>query len=145
MPSSAELFRRIHTRLLFALVALVVTGVLLSGNAQAQQEGSDTQGHLLFSRHCATCHGDTAKGDGVMASVMRIVPADLTQLAKNAGGEFPSREVYKSIDGQEKVAGHGSREMPVWGKALRLTGDLTEDEIKAQILSIVDYLQSIQE
>ena len=145
MPRQSEQFRQTQTRLLFWLAVIAVVGMLFSGNVLAQQEDVVARGHLLFSWHCASCHGDTGKGNGVMARVMTIVPADLTQLRNKAGGEFLFWDVYKAIDGREKVAGHGAREMPVWGTALRRTGDLTEDEIRGQILSLVHYLQSIQE
>ena len=143
MPRQAEHLPQLSPLLYPAVIAAVV--VIFSGNASAQQEDVAARGHLLFSWHCATCHGDSGKGDGVMTKVMKVAPADLTQLRNKAGGEFPFWAVYRAIDGREKVAGHGSREMPIWGNALRWTEDMTEDEVRGKILALVHYLQSIQD
>jgi hypothetical protein len=40
---------------------------------------------------------------------------DLTTLAKRNRKKFPAERVRKVIVGDEILASHGSREMPVWG------------------------------
>jgi hypothetical protein len=37
-------------------------------------------------------------------------------LAQENQGVFPYRRVYEIIDGTSQVAGHGTRDMPVWGE-----------------------------
>jgi hypothetical protein len=46
---------------------------------------------------------------------LRRPPRDLTTLARRRGGRFDERYVIAVIDGQQLVAEHGPRDMPVWG------------------------------
>jgi hypothetical protein len=47
---------------------------------------------------------------------LKAKPADLTALARNNGGKFPTERVQKLISSTDpSVQSHGSREMPVWG------------------------------
>lgn len=137
MRRHPEPFR--HMKLLFCLAVIVV-----GGQARAQQEDVVKRGHLLFSWYCATCHGDTAKGNGIMTKVMKIVPADLTQLSSKAGGEFPFWRVYRSVDGRLELPGHETREMPIWGFVFRKSRWDTETQIRDRILDLVYYIESIQ-
>ena len=103
-------------------------------------------GHDLFRTYCASCHGQTGAGDGPIASAMRRKPANLRQIAKRNGGEYPSELVYRVIDGRQPVRGHGGPDMPVWGDAFaRATDAPDEATIKLKIQALVAYLQSIQE
>lgn len=117
-----------------------------STSAQAQQPSAQvTPGSALFQTYCASCHGSTARGDGPLASAMNRKPANLTEIAKRNGGEFPSDLVFRTIDGRQPVRGHGGPDMPVWGDAFsrsREAGDA--DRVKNVIQSLVDYLGSIQ-
>ena len=52
--------------------------------------------------------------------------------------------VRRIIDGRE-VEAHGDREMPVWGDAFKaLRGGRSEEDVRARIAAILDYLASIQ-
>lgn len=85
-------------------------------------------------------------GDGPLASSMRRKPANLTQIAKRNGGQYPSELVYRVIDGRQPVRGHGGPDMPVWGDAFaRTTEAADEASVKLKIQALVAYLQSIQE
>jgi hypothetical protein len=42
-------------------------------------------------------------------------PTDLTQLAQNNNGTFPTARVTRILDGSEAIAAHGSAQKPVWG------------------------------
>jgi hypothetical protein len=71
--------------------------------------------------------------------------ANLTEIAKRNGGEFPSDMVFRTIDGRQPVRGHGGPDMPVWGDAFeksREAGD--QARVTSVIQSLVDYLESIQ-
>ena len=89
----------------------IVATVLITGNAQAQDVSA---GADLFRKYCATCHGTEASGQGPMAGVLIIKPADLTALSRENGGEFPVARVVARIDGREPLVSHGSP-MPVYG------------------------------
>jgi mono/diheme cytochrome c family protein len=104
-----------------------------------------TPGGEVFRTYCATCHGTSARGDGPLAASMKRKPANLTEIAKRNGGEFPTELVFKTIDGRQPVRGHGGPDMPVWGDAFsrsREAGD--QERVKAVIQSLVEYLGSIQ-
>lgn len=124
---------------------------LLSGHLVAQSQaiglsqGALTVGRDLFLTHCATCHGEDARGDGPAAASLRVAPGDLTQFARRNGGLFPSAKIYRVIEGRD-VGAHGSVEMPVWGRVFRVTpSESTDAEVRARIEAIVRYLESIQE
>lgn len=50
-----------------------------------------------------------------MAAAMKIPPADLTQIGKRRGGQFPYDEVRNIIAGLKLESVHDPRAMPVWG------------------------------
>src|ERR1700758_999190 len=82
--------------------------------ATAQAEDFDA-GKWEFQSSCASCHGTDGKGKGPVSEALKVPPPDLTMLAKNNNGVFPTNAVYETIDGLQRMAAHGSREMPIWG------------------------------
>jgi hypothetical protein len=84
-----------------------------------------------------------------MASFIRIGVPDLTRIAYRCGGEFPSEEVRRAIDGRLARAAHGSREMPVWGWQLHNVSNTDEAgeqaRIDATIHRLVEHVRSIQQ
>ena len=132
--------------------AVVLAGLTLGGPASAQdpEDFIDSVGAREFERSCATCHGESAKGDGPMAALLTVKPADLTQLAKQNGGEFPLVDIVRIIDGRNGLRGHGSA-MPVWGDRFAMDaeqqfGVYDQDAIvRGRILELAFYLQLIQE
>jgi hypothetical protein len=132
-------FRRIYV-----LVFLMVIG---HGHLVMAQH-SETMGRQLYKRYCSACHGMDGKGQGPVASDLRTPPADLTQIAKRRGGEFPVGEIAAIIDGRTEVRGHGSRAMPVWGERFSEQvggGSLGEEVVRGNLLVLMQYLQSIQQ
>ena len=132
--------------MLSAWILLVI--LVCASSAVVPQEtitGSDE-----YRISCASCHGVGGKGDGQMASILTLKPADLTTLTKKNQGEFPETRVYGIIDGREAFYGHGDRAMPVWGirylleHALRYGGDSSEQVVRARITKLVNYIRSIQ-
>ena len=93
----------------------VFTMALLAGAApaSAQQMG---YGQAEFLNSCAMCHGPEGRGDGEYAINLSTKPADLTQLARKNGGEFPFAKVFGIIDGRYIVEGHDERNMPRWNR-----------------------------
>lgn len=96
-------------------IAVLTTplAALLSVASPALAQDAEV-GELLFQRHCATCHGLEARGDGPMSGVMVIKPTNLTELAIGNDGNFPLERVVKRIDGRDPLVSHGSP-MPVYG------------------------------
>jgi mono/diheme cytochrome c family protein len=101
------------------------------------------EGPDLFRAYCASCHGADAKGSGPAASALKAKVPDLTLLAKNHGGEFPSAHVVKFIAGDQVPPSHGSREMPVWGPFLhQIEADVDLGYVRMD--NLLAYLKSIQ-
>jgi mono/diheme cytochrome c family protein len=131
--------------LIVGTVAVLFCGP--AGVATAQ-EVVLTSGQLEYQQYCASCHGHDGKGKGAMADLLRAVPADLTQLKKKNGGQFPFWRIYGNIDGREEVMAHGTRTMPVWGAHFLTEAGgqpLDEQRVIGRILALVYYLESIQE
>jgi len=87
------------------------------------------------------------RGDGYLVENLRVRPTDLTRIAESNGGVFPADRVRASIDGREQIAGHGQREMPVWGDVLVWTEQDTAErqaQVKTKIGELVEFVRSIQ-
>lgn len=102
-------------------------------------------GQDLFSFYCATCHGRDAKGNGPIAPVLKVPPADLTLLRRQSGGTFPRERVIGFIAGGGPTlkGAHGSNEMPVWGPIF-MQLDPSDRMTTIRIENVVQYLESIQ-
>jgi mono/diheme cytochrome c family protein len=124
--------------------------ILLGAQSATLAHGTDLK-TAEFHTACASCHGEDGKGPGFVARVFRGVKApDLTLLAKNNGGEFPTLRIYQMIDGRTVVPAHGHRQMPVWGDRYTVdeaarTAYGTEPAVRARIQDLVEYLKSIQQ
>jgi mono/diheme cytochrome c family protein len=131
---------------------LVLGAALLLASQFAQSQAKVDPGKLEYEAHCAVCHGVTGKGDGPYGLYLTRRPSDLTVLAKNNGGALPVLQVYELIDGTREVGAHGTRTMPVWGRAYRLeAGEYyfgapydPEPYVRMRILALVDYINRIQ-
>lgn len=135
------------------LAAIAIGAITAAGPShQAPSNGQDQQfvplirsveGRDLFKAYCASCHGLNGKGGGPVAPALRPKVPDLTVLARNNGGEFPSARVRKVIMGDDILASHGSREMPVWGPIFhQVEEDVDRGNVRLE--NLVKYLQSIQ-
>jgi mono/diheme cytochrome c family protein len=132
-------------------VALAFAAALPPGWSPALAQDTVARGQRDYVTYCASCHGREARGDGPVAEFMAMMPADLTVLARNNGGEFPAERVAEVIDGRWTVKVHGTRDMPVWGDWFKLeagppeTGETgRESTVQARIAALVAYLRSIQ-
>ncbi|MGY8633926.1 c-type cytochrome [Bradyrhizobium sp. 14AA] len=136
-------------KLSVAAIILVATEI----TAFAQQGKPVDLGKQAYEVQCAVCHGSDAKGNGLYVTSLKVAPSDLTSLSKKNGGVLPVDRIIKVIDGRTEIAAHGSRDMPIWGKRWALNAaehyvDVPYDQeayIRAQALSIVDYLNRIQQ
>ncbi|MEW6299014.1 MAG: cytochrome c [Thermodesulfobacteriota bacterium] len=130
------------------LITLVCVGMSVGQSRAAEEEPALTAGKLEFEKNCAVCHGVDGKGSGPITPLLKKVPADLTQLSKKNGGEFPFWPTYRMIDGREPIDGHGGRDMPIWGDRFKAEAGQTqgaESIVRGRILELLVYLQSIQE
>jgi mono/diheme cytochrome c family protein len=129
--------------------------------AAVQAEDLDV-GKAEFQSSCASCHGTDGKGKGPVSAQLKVMPSDLTILAKDNNGVFPTSAVYETIYGSKTIAAHGTREMPIWGErfnpimdlphivdppydALDPSRGLREVVVRTRILAVIDYLNRIQQ
>ena len=101
------------------------------------------RGADVFRAYCASCHGLDAKGNGPAAASLKTKVADLTVLAKKNAGKFPDARVRKVIMGDDVVASHGSREMPIWGPIFHQVEE-DVDRGNVRLDNLVKYLELIQ-
>src|SRR5713101_1873743 len=98
----------------FFALAVMTWLVVVTAPAFAQQKLGAPPGRGSYVRYCGACHGDDGKGNGPKASTLNEKPTDLTQLAKNNNGTFPTARVTRMLDGTHAIAAHGGVKKPVW-------------------------------
>ncbi|MBR0914625.1 c-type cytochrome [Bradyrhizobium japonicum] len=140
---------------------LVMAGLTAGFAAAAQAEDLD-MGRSEFQSSCASCHGADARGKGPVSNQLKIRPPDLTMLAKNNNGVFPTNAVYETVEGLKTIPAHGTREMPIWGERFNPVVNLPhyvdpyywkmagleqspEVVVRKRILAVIDYLSRIQQ
>ena len=140
---------------------LIIANLAVGITAAAQAEDFDI-GKSEFLSSCASCHGADAKGKGPVSDQLKIPPPDLTILAKNNNGVFPTNAVYEIINGSKTIPAHGTREMPIWGERFnpivnlphnvdlsywKMAGPELSPEVvvRTRILAVLDYLNRIQQ
>jgi nucleotide-binding universal stress UspA family protein len=128
---------------------IVAFALLASPAVSAQVVEKDSQQRVsaseVFRTYCVMCHGSSARGDGPLASSLKRKPANLAEIAMRNGGVFPSDLVFRTIDGRQKVQGHGGPDMPVWGDAFKKSQEGgSESAVKERINDLVEYIESLQ-
>jgi len=124
--------------------------VFVAAVALAAPALADELGQREFMNYCASCHGESGMGNGPVAEFLSVTPPNLTGLAARNGGEFPYLDVFMIIDGRTGIGPHGS-DMPVWGDIFKMHEvDVSTDYgaeiiVRGRILSLVKYLESIQQ
>lgn len=132
--------------------ALIASILAITSSSWGQT--SAALGRADFKDNCASCHGNSGKGDGPVRSFLVKPPSDLTTISRRNGGTFPQDQIWEVIDGRWSgdAGPHGSREMPVWGsefkaRAMGQPGDSSitaEWSARNRIVSLLKYLETIQ-
>jgi mono/diheme cytochrome c family protein len=127
---------------------LALAGLIAFGPGTTAAADQVEQGHEIYTRYCAACHGLAADGNGPLAPIMRgpfrTPPANLRRLSERYGNPLPADRIASFIDGREEVKAHGPRDMPVWGKRFYLEKEGSEEDTSRRLAALVAYLQSIQ-
>jgi hypothetical protein len=130
-----------------------VGAMLIGSSVSALAAEPIDVGRIQYEVTCAPCHGLKGKGDGPMKSQLVSKLPDLTVLARNNNGVFPFDKVYQIIDGRREIPAHGTREMPVWGRAFNLSSSIyfenyppydIESNVRSRILALTEYLYRLQ-
>jgi mono/diheme cytochrome c family protein len=142
-----------HVTLPLVLAVTLGAPAIIAAVDQAEQKPTikrepvqrieSVEGKDLYRDHCAVCHGPDGKGDGPAAAALKTPPADLTTIAKRHG-KFSVRDVQDQITGTGRMASaHGTREMPMWGSALRAAHS-NPDVATLAVANLVKFVESIQ-
>jgi mono/diheme cytochrome c family protein len=104
---------------------------------------SPASGEQMYVSYCASCHGKDGKGNGPAAPALKVPATDLTSLAKQNKGTFPSAHVSTILTGGA-VAAHGSADMPVWGPIFRSLSTGHQSEVQQRVMNLTKYIESMQ-
>jgi mono/diheme cytochrome c family protein len=129
----------------------IVVFALICSTAFAQQlkkvpakYTDPSSGSEMFKAYCASCHGTDAKGNGPAAPALKEKLTDLTLLAKSHDGKFPTNHVSQVIQGDTAVTAHGSKDMPVWGKAFMTMDHADRSVMLLRIKNLTDHIETLQ-
>lgn len=138
---------------IWAIVAVVVAmGMMASAQEQAQTEikhvpikqTSAASGQEMYKTYCAVCHGIDGKGNGPAAPALKAPLPDLTRLAVKSGGKYPALRVSAILRGEEVLAAHGSKDMPIWGNVFWSMSGGHETDVQQRIVNLNKYMESMQ-
>ncbi len=138
-------------------IKIVALGVSLLTIPFLSRAQTGDIGKREYLNSCAVCHGNSGKGDGPIAPLLKTAPSDLTIIQKSNVGVFPFGRMYGIIDGRTAISAHGPSDMPVWGDrfkkydaeqaelALRF-GIHTDPEVfvRDRILALIRYISGLQ-
>jgi len=133
-----------------AIGGLLVVFLLWPAQDRKSQSPEDTRliesihGPALYTAYCGVCHGKDGRGGGPMANSLKMAPPDLTRIASRNQGRFPLTRVQTIISGEQPiVAGHGTRDMPVWGPIFSQVA-WDQDLGRIRVYNLAKYLEQIQ-
>ncbi len=141
------MMKRNSVKVLHQTLVVVAFSIVAIESRASAEELSGTEGPTLYRNHCGSCHGVYGRGDGPVASSLKVEVPDLTRIAARHGGHFPTEQIRKIIDGSTTRPPHGSRAMPVWGDVFRSAGNNDEQAQKRTndlVELLTEYLRSIQ-
>ena len=135
-----------------ALKSLVaVLAVVLAVSVLAQEvkhvpikPTSAASGSEMYKSYCAACHGTDAKGNGPAAPALKVPPTDLTVLAQKNSGKYPTMRVAAILRGEEVLAAHGSKDMPIWGHLFWSMSGGHQAEVQQRLTNLNQYIESLQ-
>jgi mono/diheme cytochrome c family protein len=140
-------------RTLLAVLIVIVAMAMIAFGQDATKEvkhvpikpTSAASGQEMYKTYCAVCHGVSGKGDGPAASALKVPPPDLTTLAKANGGKYPALKVVSVIRGENALAAHGSKDMPVWGNLFWQMSGGHASEVQQRVSNLNKHIESLQQ
>ncbi len=137
----------------WAILAVVIAmALMVSAQDQPKTEikhvpikqTSAASGQEMFKTYCAVCHGAAGKGNGPAAEALKVPPSDLSALTAKNGGKYPALRVSAVIRGEEPLAAHGSKDMPIWGHLFWSMSGGHEGEVQQRVANLNKYIESLQ-
>jgi mono/diheme cytochrome c family protein len=134
------------------LIVAVAFAMIASAQDQPKKEikhvpikpTSAASGEEMYKTYCAVCHGVDGKGSGPAAEALKVPPPDLTTLAQKNGGKYPALKVSAIIRGEEVLAAHGSKDMPIWGNLFWNLSGGHESEVQQRVSNLNKHIESLQ-
>lgn len=102
-----------------------------------------------FLSLCADCHGTQGRGDGPLAEGMTPRPVDVTRVAAQNGGVFPTARVMGHVEGF--TMGRSETPMPSFGDVMSGptvpydTGDGRPVPTSKRLVALIEYVEGIQQ
>jgi hypothetical protein len=79
-----------------------------------------------------------------MAKSLKASLPDLTRISAREGGKFPLLRIQHIIAGEEPLpAGHGTRDMPVWGPIFSQVA-WDQDLGRMRVYNLAKYVEAMQ-
>ncbi len=142
---------RAHRGLWIVLAVVIATAMMASAQEPKKEiknvpvkPTSAVSGQEMYKTYCAVCHGTEGKGNGPAADVLKVPPPDLTALAGKNGGKYPAIKVSAILRGEEVLAAHGSKDMPMWGQLFWSMSGGHEAEVQQRVANLNKYIESLQ-
>ncbi len=137
-----------HSMLLAAFSVMLFASLALAQQKEIKhvpvKPTSAASGEEMYQTYCAVCHGKDGKGKGPAAEALKTAPTDLTHLAANNGGKYPSEKVSNTIRGDQNIPAHGSKEMPIWGSLFWHMSQGHQSEVQLRVANLDHYIESLQ-
>jgi mono/diheme cytochrome c family protein len=129
------------------LLSVVFAWSAMAGMPGPQQppRADYSSGAYLYRAFCATCHGETGKGDGPVADIAGRRPADLTLLSRNHGGKYPRDHVLNVLENVKPLTGHEPPAMPNWRNLLRTTEGGDARVARTRLVALADHVGTLQQ
>jgi mono/diheme cytochrome c family protein len=140
-------------RSLWTVFAAVLAMVIMASAQDAPKEQikhvpikptSAASGQEMYKNYCAVCHGTDGMGNGPAAAALKVPATDLTALAQKNSGKYPALKVAAVIRGEDQMAAHGSKEMPIWGNLFWNMSGGHEAEVQQRVANLSKYIESLQ-
>ncbi len=93
-------------------VFVLILGIAFLVPADSRAEGDNAKGAEVYKTYCATCHGDSGKGDGIAAAALDPKPRDLSNAEYVSG--LTDAHIKKVVTEGGAAVGM-SATMPAWG------------------------------
>ena len=143
---------QVRKNILLVISAIFVVAMMAWAQDEAKKEikhvpikpTSAASGEEMYKTYCAVCHGTDGKGDGPATSALKTPPTDLTALSQKSGGKYPAMKVAAVIRGEEVLAAHGTKEMPIWGHLFWNMSGGHEAEVQQRVANLNKYIESLQ-
>jgi len=153
-PMRTRPTRKKGAALVFQRTLLIAALLSAFGVAHAQgkkdqktavHHASVASGKETFLKYCASCHGESGKGNGPAATAMKDPLPDLRTLAQRHEGKYPAGYVSAVVKFGKSMAAHGSEDMPVWGSRFKTLDPIHDPTGQQHVDGVVAFLESLQE